>query len=200
MSYPVREIQTVLILTCLHHSLQDLSSCAEYLPILFSHSPQFSASFPKYRQDVLFQARDPLVYVCLAWAHLVVEIQTILETSVYPSNLVVFYVQGRDQTIGIYPTSCLQVGDFRDHTHIHLCKTKKATFKYCKHRQVRKNFILVKSVERHICDVINSWLQHNLPTSIHDRAISPFREDFIFRKLHIPNKKKQISYYIYYCH
>ena len=46
-----------------------------------------------------------------------------------------------------------------------------------------KNF--GNSVERHICDVKNLQLGHDLPISIKDRLISQFWEDFIFMKLRI---------------
>ena len=41
-------------------------------------------------------------------------------------------------------------------------------------------FIFANSVERHICDVKNSRLVHDFPStiSISDRMISSFREDF----------------------
>ena len=53
----------------------------------------------------------------------------------------------------------------------------------CKSRNFRENFILANSVKRHICDVKNSLLRHDLPPSINDRVISPFRDSFIFTKL-----------------
>ena len=39
----------------------------------------------------------------------------------------------------------------------------------------RETFIFANSVEGHICDVKKSRLEHDLPTSVNDRAISPFR-------------------------
>ena len=45
--------------------------------------------------------------------------------------------------------------------------------------------IFAKSVKRHICDVKNSRLGRDLPTSVNDIAMSPFHEDFIFTKLRI---------------
>ena len=58
---------------------------------------------------------------------------------------------------------------------------------YCKFENFQENFIFPKSVKRHICDVKNSRLRHDLPISVNDslRVISPFREDFIFMKLRI---------------
>ena len=38
---------------------------------------------------------------------------------------------------------------------------------------------------RHICDVKNSRLWHDLPVSVNDRLILPFHKDFIFMKLPI---------------
>ena len=44
-------------------------------------------------------------------------------------------------------------------------------------------FIFAKSIKRHICDVNNSQLGHDLPSSVNNRMILPFREGFIFTKL-----------------
>ena len=43
-----------------------------------------------------------------------------------------------------------------------------------------ENFIFANSVKRHICDVKNSRLRHDLLTSRNDIMVSPLREDFIF--------------------
>ena len=60
---------------------------------------------------------------------------------------------------------------------------------YCKSGNFRENFIFANSVKRHICDVRNSRLGHDLPISVNVRLISPFREDSIFTKLRISRKK-----------
>ena len=57
--------------------------------------------------------------------------------------------------------------------------------KYCKFGNFRENFIFANSVKRHICDARNSRLRHDIPISVNDRVISPFREDFVFTKLRI---------------
>ena len=44
-------------------------------------------------------------------------------------------------------------------------------------------FIFLNSVKIHICDVGNSQLEHDLPTPVNDRVISPFFEVFFFAKL-----------------
>ena len=54
---------------------------------------------------------------------------------------------------------------------------------YCKSGNFRENFIFANSVKRHICDVYNSGLRHDLPISVNDRMIPSFREDFIVTKL-----------------
>ena len=41
------------------------------------------------------------------------------------------------------------------------------------------------ALKRHICDVNNSCLGQDLPISVNDRVISPFREGLIFTKLFI---------------
>ena len=45
-----------------------------------------------------------------------------------------------------------------------------------------REFIFANSVKRHICDVKNSRLGHDLLTSVDDIVISPFRKGFIFTK------------------
>ena len=49
----------------------------------------------------------------------------------------------------------------------------------------RENFIFANSIKRHISDVKNSRIRQDLPLSINDRVILPFREGFIFTKLRI---------------
>ena len=46
-----------------------------------------------------------------------------------------------------------------------------------------ENFIFVNNIKRHLCNVKNLLLGHDLPISVNDRVILPFREDFIFTKL-----------------
>ena len=53
---------------------------------------------------------------------------------------------------------------------------------YCKYVNFRENFIFAKSVKRHICNVKNLQLGHDLPLSVNDILISPFHKDFIFTK------------------
>ena len=48
---------------------------------------------------------------------------------------------------------------------------------FCKFENFRKNFIF--------CEKHYTRLKHNLPISVNDIVISPFREDFIFPKLSI---------------
>ena len=45
----------------------------------------------------------------------------------------------------------------------------------------RENFIFANSIKRHISDERNSRLRQDLPISINDRVILPFREGFISR-------------------
>ena len=58
-------------------------------------------------------------------------------------------------------------------------------FRYCRFGNLRENFIFVNSIKRYISDVKNSRLRQDLPKSINDRVILPFREGFIFTKLDI---------------
>ena len=44
-------------------------------------------------------------------------------------------------------------------------------------------FFFANSIKRHISDVKNSRLRQDLPISINERVILPFREGFIFTKL-----------------
>ena len=55
----------------------------------------------------------------------------------------------------------------------------------CKFGNFRENLIFANSVKRHICQVINSRLWHDLFISVNDNEFSPFREAFIFAKLRI---------------
>ena len=52
---------------------------------------------------------------------------------------------------------------------------------YCKFGNIRENFIFANGIKRHICDVENSRLRHDLHISVKDRVISPFHEGFIWR-------------------
>ena len=66
--------------------------------------------------------------------------------------------------------------------------TKKTDFVvcvYCRFGNFHENFSSANSVERHICNVQTSRLSHDLPISVNDRVILPFREGLIFRKLRI---------------
>ena len=51
---------------------------------------------------------------------------------------------------------------------------------YCIFRNFGENFIFANSVKIHICDVKNSRLRHDLPTSVNDRVILPFFVRVIF--------------------
>ena len=51
--------------------------------------------------------------------------------------------------------------------------------KYCKFVNSRQNFTFENSVKRHICDIQNSRLKHDLPISVNDRVILQF-PDCIF--------------------
>ena len=54
---------------------------------------------------------------------------------------------------------------------------------HVKFKTFRENFIFANIVIRHICDVKNWRLWHDLPRSVNDSVISPFHEGFIFAKL-----------------
>ena len=45
---------------------------------------------------------------------------------------------------------------------------------------LRVDFIFANSVKKHICNIKNSRLGHDLPTLVNDRMISPSCEGFIF--------------------
>ena len=62
-------------------------------------------------------------------------------------------------------------------------KLKKQLKVYFRFGIFRENFIFANSIKRHISDVKNSRLRQDLPISINDRVMSPFREGFIFTKL-----------------
>ena len=56
---------------------------------------------------------------------------------------------------------------------------------YCRFGNFRENLIFAKSIKIHISVVKNSRLRQDLPISVNDRVILPFREGFIFTKLRI---------------
>ena len=62
-------------------------------------------------------------------------------------------------------------------------KVKIRPVRYCRFGKFCVNFIFENSVKRHISDVKNSRLRQDLPRSINDRVILPFREGFNFTKL-----------------
>ena len=47
---------------------------------------------------------------------------------------------------------------------------------------------------RHIYDVKSSRLEHDLPILVNDRVISPFREGYIFTKLHIQKFSREFYF------
>ena len=62
---------------------------------------------------------------------------------------------------------------------------------YCKIGNFRENFIFMNSVKRHSWGIKNSRLVHDLPISVINRMILPFRKDFIFTKIK-PSRKFRI--------
>ena len=66
-------------------------------------------------------------------------------------------------------------------------------FRYCRFGNFRENFIFANSIKRHIRDVKNSQIRQDLPISINDRVILPFREGFIFTKLHYAKFSENIK-------
>ena len=57
--------------------------------------------------------------------------------------------------------------------------------RYCRFGNFRENFIFANSIKRHISDVKKTQIRQDLPLSINNRVIVPFREGFIFTKLRI---------------
>ena len=53
--------------------------------------------------------------------------------------------------------------------------------------------IFANGDKRYICYVKNSRLEHDLPSSVNDRAISPFREGFLFSKLRLFRDNKILT-------
>ena len=51
---------------------------------------------------------------------------------------------------------------------------------YCKSRNFGENVIFANRVKRHICDIRNSRVGHDLPISAKERVVAPFPEDSIF--------------------
>ena len=55
--------------------------------------------------------------------------------------------------------------------------------------EFRDNFIFAKSIKRHISNVKNLRIRQDLPISIYERMILPFREGFISTKLREVSRK-----------
>ena len=66
-----------------------------------------------------------------------------------------------------------------------VCGVCVCSFVYCKTGIFRENFIFANSVKRDFCGVKISRLWYDVPISVNDRVISPFRADSIFTKLRI---------------
>ena len=49
--------------------------------------------------------------------------------------------------------------------------------------EIFARILFSRIVLKHIGDVLNSRPRHDLPNSVNDRVIMPFREDFTFAKL-----------------
>ena len=65
---------------------------------------------------------------------------------------------------------------------------------YCKSGNFRENFIFANSAKRHICEVKKiRGLCCDLPISVNDKEISPFREGFIFTKLRIFEVSRKLN-------
>ena len=54
---------------------------------------------------------------------------------------------------------------------------------YCEFSNIRESFIFANMFIIHICEVNNSRLGHDKPSSVNDIVNLPFRERFIFAKL-----------------
>ena len=50
---------------------------------------------------------------------------------------------------------------------------------YCRFENFLENFIFVNNVKRLISDVKNSQLRQDLPISIYDKVVLPFRESLL---------------------
>ena len=99
------------------------------------------------------------------------------------------------EEIKIYETCCLEkvykiLQYLRKLTYIiSLCSEKVYRSIHCRFGNFRENFIFPNSIKIHISDERNSRLRQDLPISINDRVILPFREGFIFTKLRIRENK-----------
>ena len=63
------------------------------------------------------------------------------------------------------------------------CHITSEGLEYCKFGNFRENFIFANSVKRHICELKKPQVEHDLPISVKDIEITPFREGFIVTKL-----------------
>ena len=60
-------------------------------------------------------------------------------------------------------------------------------------KRIKESSRFENSIKRHISDVKNSRLRKDLPISINDSVIFPFREGFIFTKLRICEVSRKYS-------
>ena len=102
------------------------------------------------------------------------------------SSLAIFFLE--EERVGCFTLIVLWLSVFSlSHGPVN-CSTVcdyDISWTYCKSGNFCENFIFRNSVTRHIWDIKNSQLGHDLPKSVIDRMISPFHEDFIFTQLRI---------------
>ena len=98
-------------------------------------------------------------------------------TLYYYVRYVTYIKFNRNEPLSICPFYMSAV-EPQSHLHVHSFPPSQSRLDYieattyCKFGNIRENFIFAKSVERHICDVKNSRLRHDLvPISVNDRMI-----------------------------
>ena len=65
-----------------------------------------------------------------------------------------------------------------------------SSIRYCKFGNFCENFNYANSIKRHICDVKNSRLGHDLPSSVNYRMITLFHEGLFSQTWHMPSFAK----------
>ena len=88
----------------------------------------------------------------------------------------------------------LHIAKIHESEHQKRRKLKKQLKLYFRFGNFRKNFIFANSIKRHISTVKNSRLRQDLPISINDRVMLPFRKGFIFTKLRFAKLKSSRNF------
>ena len=108
----------------------------------------------------------------------------------YPGNHTGTIAESRDKRQAVAPAVGVRVAQIAFYLDASLMD------RYCRFEYFHENFIFANSIKRHISDVKKSRLRQDLPISINDRVILPFREGFIFAKIKSSRKFPNLQNHI----